>query len=279
MRNLFAILLFVALSVAVLTKVPQKFAATWFDQTPQNDAVVAIMTPQSGGIFYRSQAVNGQTEVHFNTPIKFENNAKAEFQLKDSNFEFQLISATASFKKHKDNLLLILHSGEYLPVAGQDKAFKILKNSKFYAPNTKINPSPVTYRPIVKDAITQAPLIVSDQFNDLPKAVDKPKTNKKIAEVLDSEPDNAFLDQLIAEQTEKLQNCQVNRVRDLGTVKGQVMIGLEIHPTGVIKNAKILSTDIEDTELMNCLLSVFERIKLPKYKGEIIFRSYPLLFE
>ncbi len=279
MRNLVAVLIFVALSITVLTEVPQKFLATWIDQKPKNKVVVANMTAQSGDVFYKSSLVNGTIEVHLNTPINLESQAQAEFQLKNSKLEFQLISAEAQFKKYKDSLLLILHSGEYLPVKGQDEGFRVLKNSRLYASNVKVNPSPVTYRPIIKDAITQAPLIVSDQFNDLPKTVEKPKTRANTAEVLDKEPDNAFLDQLIAEQTEKLQNCQVNRVRDLGTVKGQVMIGLEIHPNGTIKNAKILSTDIDDTELMNCLLSVFERIKIPKYKGEIIYRSYPLLFE
>lgn len=279
MRNLIALLIFVALSLAVLTDLPQNFIATWLNKKSQNQTVVANMTPQSGNVFYESSLVSSTTDVHLNVPINLENQAQAEFQLKNSKLEFQLISAKAQFKKYKDKLLLILHSGEYLPLQGQDDSFKILKNSRVYASNVKLNPSPITYRPIVEDAITQAPLIVSDQFNDLPKSVEKPKTNTKTTEVLDSEPDNAFLDQLIAEQTEKLQNCQVNRVRDLGTVKGQVMIGLEIHPTGMIKNAKILSTDIEDTELMNCLLSVFERIKIPKYKGEIIYRSYPLLFE
>lgn len=279
MRNLVAVIIFAALSMAVLTEVPQKFIATWIDQKPKNEVVVANMTAQSGDVFYKSSLINGTIEVHLNSPIYLESQAQAEFQLKNSKLEFQLVSAKAQFKKHKDKLLLILHSGEYLPLQGQEDLFQVIKNGKFYASNVKVNPSPVTYRPIIEDAITQAPLIVSDQFNDLPKTVEKPKKATKTAEVLDSEPDNAFLDQLIAEQTEKLQNCQVNRVRDLGTVKGQVMIGLEIHPTGTIQNAKILSTDIDDTELMNCLLSVFERIKIPKYKGEIIYRSYPLLFE
>lgn len=280
MKNLFALAIFTVFLVLLLSGVPQDITHWWFSETSVSDNLkIGKMTPQSGVINYNSKEVKSTIDISYNKTIISSPNSEVEIVLSNSNFQFKLISANALLKKYKDQTLLILNSGTYMPLSGSAKNFKVLKNSKLYASNTIIKKELPNYRPIIKDAITQAPLIVSEELTDLPHAVDLPKTNKKIPEFLDSEPENAFLDQVIANQSEKLQNCQINRIRELGTVNGQVIVGLEIHPSGEIKNAKILDTNIEDTELMNCLLSVFQRIKLPKYKGEVIYRSYPLLFE
>lgn len=279
MRNSLAFLLFGALVFVSFTTSPQKLTSWFLAKSTVEQEVIGKISTVSGSAYINKTHLESSQPLKLSDKISLAPETIVSISLNESDFEFELISAVAVFKKRKDQLILIIESGYYRPLSKATVDMRVIKNSRVYSADSFIELKTPTYRPVIKDAITQAPLIVSEAFNDLPTTTHIKSSKIEKKDSLDSEPDNAFLDALIADQAEKFQNCQVNRIRELGTVKGQVIVGLEIHPEGLIKNAKILDTDIEDTELMNCLLSVFQRIKMPKYKGEVIYRSYPLLFE
>ena len=90
---------------------------------------------------------------------------------------------------------------------------------------------------------------------------------------------NKYIEEIIARQKKNFQRCQANAIRDMGKVKGQVLVGFTIQPRGKIEEAKVLQSTIKNQQLMDCLVSVFKTCRFQEFTGTPIVRSYPLSFE
>lgn len=90
---------------------------------------------------------------------------------------------------------------------------------------------------------------------------------------------NQYIDQVIASQRGLFQKCQSNSIRENGETRGQMLVGLTIDNKGKIEEARILSTDLSDEQLHQCIVSVFSRVKFKPFDGPPIVRSYPISFE
>lgn len=99
--------------------------------------------------------------------------------------------------------------------------------------------------------------------------------SKGLAETLT----NKYIEEVIGLQKKNFQRCQANAIREMGQVKGQVLVGFTIQPRGKIEDAKVLQTSIENKQLMDCLVSVFQTCRFQEFTGSPIVRSYPLSFE
>lgn len=90
---------------------------------------------------------------------------------------------------------------------------------------------------------------------------------------------NQYIEEVISGQKRDFQRCQANAIREIGQVKGQVLVGFTIQPRGKIEDSKILQTTIDNKQLMDCLLTVFKNSRFQEFTGAPIVRSYPLSFE
>lgn len=108
-------------------------------------------------------------------------------------------------------------------------------------------------------------LATEDQIKDVPATLDT-LSDKYISEV-------------IAAQREAFSRCQANAVRDNRNAKGNLLFGVTIDPRGVIEDVKVLQSDIDNPELVECARMVFTRARFPSFSGPPIKRSFPLNYE
>lgn len=90
---------------------------------------------------------------------------------------------------------------------------------------------------------------------------------------------NEYIDSAIAKNRDQFVKCQQNAIRQNQASRGQLLVGIAIEPRGVMKDVRVLASDIENPDLHSCVKSVLERTQFRAFQGTEIVRSYPLIFE
>ncbi len=90
---------------------------------------------------------------------------------------------------------------------------------------------------------------------------------------------NEFIDKTFSKQKSKIQRCQINRVQEVGLLKGKIILGVKIISDGEVGDLKVLKNEPADDPLIQCLKTVIYRMKFPPFSGASIYRSYPIVFQ
>ncbi len=92
-------------------------------------------------------------------------------------------------------------------------------------------------------------------------------------------PKNQSMDAVLAKQAAEFQRCRLNRVVDIGEIKGLVLLGVTVFPNGRVTDVSLLQSNISDKQLIQCLTSSIYKAVFQPFEGEAIQRAYPIEFE
>ncbi len=168
-----------------------------------------------------------------------------------------------------------LISGDFrVTKAGQPGSLYVVKNGAIFDPNRK--PKPSGRMLVLKQP---APLSRGGEV-----AATEPETAPPTPTVLETERllatlSNEYIDSTIAKNRDQFVKCQQNALRQDRAATGQLLVGIAIEPRGVMKDVRVLASDIENPELHTCVTRVLERTQFRSFNGPEIVRSYPLVFE
>ena len=74
--------------------------------------------------------------------------------------------------------------------------------------------------------------------------------------------------------------CYVPELRKDPTLKGTVVVGFDIEPSGQVTRARIKSSDISNIDLEFCVLSVVSKWKMENPEGKVLRdASFPFRFK
>ncbi|MEZ4871521.1 MAG: hypothetical protein R2827_04580 [Bdellovibrionales bacterium] len=73
--------------------------------------------------------------------------------------------------------------------------------------------------------------------------------------------------------------CQANRREEVGPISGQIIVGIKVDPDGLVKEIKIIKSEITDVPIVSCIKTALTRLKVPAFEGRSVYRSYPIDFE
>lgn len=125
----------------------------------------------------------------------------------------------------------------------------------------------------VKDP-TNASIDIISTSKEKNLTIKKPKDSSSSLQL-----SNEVIDKTIAEYAENMAKCHKNRIPAVGELKGQILIGIDIAPSGKVSSVKIIQTEIKDEVLLKCLVSIFYSIQLPRFEGTHLQRAYPVVFQ
>lgn len=135
----------------------------------------------------------------------------------------------------------------------------------------------ILYKSKIKSYIEgNIPQFAPAEFSQQAKVKKQPQAKPKLNH---SELDNSKIDEILSRQAPSLKRCHQNRISDVGTLKGVVLLGVTILPTGLVADVSLLKSNISDPTLIQCLIRVMQRAKFPKYQGGAKQRAFPIEFQ
>ena len=211
--------------------------------------------------------IKSSHSIHVNDLIQLDNQSQANLYF-NNDFEVTFFGpASFVFEKTKDALYLILKKGDFKLIKSNSNSFFIIKDFKTYLLKDYLNNK--NSKANLNKLVSNKTLIISG---------DKPQ--QETPELDTNSPSfNDLLDNEIIKQRKTIQKCQLNRVQDAGMISGKVLVGIGILPNGKVDDTLILQSEIKDEKLLLCLKTTFQRIRFTAFKGEKIYRSYPVSFE
>ena len=75
------------------------------------------------------------------------------------------------------------------------------------------------------------------------------------------------------------ENCRKKRIKDLGLIKGEVLLSIEVEENGKVASADIKNTSINDKLFKNCIISSAHRLKFSKDQIDEKYILIPLKFD
>jgi hypothetical protein len=179
-------------------------------------------------------------------------------------------------EKLSSPIYIHLLQGEYKVINDSKKnPIYILKDITLFSANSKVLKFHINSVKAM-ESINTTNNSLSQISNDLNNSSSLPDTTQANHQLSLS---NEALDKYILKQKKYIQRCQLNRLKELGKIVGQIILGIKIEKDGSVSQVKILSDSIDDRALVQCLKTVFYRIQFPEFQGESIYRSYPLVFK
>ena len=196
---------------------------------------------------------------------------------------------------NKPPAYLYFSSGDYnLIYQGKKGELFILKNKKLFIPSER----PKTQKPnflMTKNLeTTPLPTLPSSTLPSSTFHLSNPQSNKKKSNTINTM--NAMnadieldIESEILKIREKLKKCQWNSFRKKEPSQGEILLGLNIKPTGEIKNIQMIQSSFNQNQsnskkfknlnLESCVLSVFKRLQLKPFNGPEVYKVYPIKFE
>ncbi len=90
---------------------------------------------------------------------------------------------------------------------------------------------------------------------------------------------NEYMDDMIANQRQRLINCQQNTARAEGEANGLIVVGFRITNEGKVLEPRVIGATELDQGLQNCVLEVISEIRFKSFVGAEIVRSIEFNFE
>ncbi len=90
---------------------------------------------------------------------------------------------------------------------------------------------------------------------------------------------NVYIEKIVSEKRPMFEGCLLRRMAENEAVKGQLLIGFSILPTGHITNVKVVQSQVQNKKLETCIANIFQGIRFRPFEGPIIDFKYPFNFQ
>jgi hypothetical protein len=184
-------------------------------------------------------------------------------------------------------LLVTFRSGDFrLMTAGAIGMLFVMKDKKIFSP--QVAPQKEAIRTV---ELQQTPVAKSDEVTELTEDIrvqEKPlklsrsgrSTMPEKVTTYDNKEtlSNAYIEQVLLGQANSLRNCQLSSIRDKKMAQGLLIVSFSILPSGKIEKLAVAKDQIQNAQLVNCVISVLERTHFKAFAGAPIQLSYPIEF-
>lgn len=154
----------------------------------------------------------------------------------------------------------------------------VVRSGRLYLPGQKTSKKAIALT-VLKSAPLDMeladPQFASDEQDSMAEQSQEPTDSSLEPETLSNE----YIGGVIALREAYFQKCWLSRLKDNPNLKGQLTVQLEISSRGKVKSAKVSDSELHDSELENCVISVMERLSFRSFRGSEIQVSYPITFE
>ncbi len=90
---------------------------------------------------------------------------------------------------------------------------------------------------------------------------------------------NQIIEERIQRESSELEKCHLNRLAEVPGLFGEVVISFQINGHGKTEGVRVLSSNLPDEVLIQCVLRIFENLDFPPFSGPSISLNYPIHFE